>query len=217
MGARGHEKLKKRSSSLNFRKLWLSSQNSCVFPRISKWRPKKKSSFLYFHKVWLSSQSFSDFPQILKWKQKKGFRPKISTKSGCRLKILAIFHDFWSEDQKKKKKRSSSQNLHKIRWKFTKITKTQLLLTNSRAVNTNLGVLGLDLHSRSPESVNFFGAQSSLGGHNFRLGGTSSHLGGTAPECPPPRGAGPDACKTNSLFKRAKMWIAGSFFLLRIQ
>ena len=42
--------------------------------------------------------------------------------------------------------------------------------------NTNLD---LDLRTRSPEPVNFFGAQSSLGGHNFRLGGTSSQLGGT--------------------------------------
>ena len=48
-----------------------------------------------------------------------------------------------------------------------------------RAVNTNLGVLGLDLHSNSPEPVNFFGAQSSLGrGRIFVWGSTA------------PRGAG---------------------------
>ena len=93
-------------------------------------------------------------------KKKKGLRPKISTNSGC-LKILAIFDEIWSEDQKK---RSSSQNLNEIRRKFTKITKTQFLLTNSRAVNTGLGILGLDLHSSSLEPVNFFVAQSSLGG-----------------------------------------------------
>ena len=38
-----------------------------------------------------------------------------------------------------------------------------------------------DKHSSSPEPINFFGAQSSLGEHNFRLGGTSSHLGGARP------------------------------------
>ena len=94
-------------------------------------------------------------------KKKKGLRPEISTNSGCRLKILAIFDEIWSEDQKK---RSSSQNLNEIRRKFTKITKRQFLLTNSRAVNTGLGILGLDLHSSSLEPVNFFVAQSSLGG-----------------------------------------------------
>ena len=36
--------------------------------------------------------------------KKKVFSTKISTNSGCRLKIPAIFHKFLSEDQKKKKK-----------------------------------------------------------------------------------------------------------------
>ena len=40
-----------------------------------------------------------------------------------------------------------------------------------RAVNTNVEVLGLDLHSNSPKLVNFFGAQSSLGGAQFSSGG----------------------------------------------
>ena len=86
----------------------------------------------------------------------------------------------------KTKKRSSSQKLQEIRCESTTITKM-------RAVSTNLGVSGLDLHSNSPEPVNFFGAQSSLGGggHNFRLGGAQAVIwGGTAPECTPP-GAGP--------------------------
>ena len=106
------------------------------------------------------------------WIKRKRRRPKkkvfftnrpISTNSGCRLKILAIFHEFLSEDQnKKKKKRSLSQKFYEIRRESTKTTKKQFLLANSRAVNTNLG---LDLHSSSPETVNFFGAQSSLGGH----------------------------------------------------
>ena len=60
----------------------------------------------------------------------------------------------------KKKKRSSSQNFYKIRCESTKIIKIQ-------AINTNLGVSGLDLHSNSLEPVNFFGAQSSVwGGHS---------------------------------------------------
>ena len=95
--------------------------------------------------------------------------------------VLAVFYDFFSEDQKK---RSSSQNFYEIRCESTKTTKI-------RAVNTNLGVLGLDLHSNIPESVNFFGAQSSLGGGTiFVWRGTSSHLGGHGPGMPP-RGAGP--------------------------
>ena len=53
---------------------------------------------------------------------------------------------------------------HKIRCESTKTTKKQFLLANSRTISTSLGVLGLDLHSSSHESVNFFGAQSSLGG-----------------------------------------------------
>ena len=53
-----------------------------------------------------------------------------------------------------------------------------------RAVNTNSGVLSLELHSTRSEPVNFFGAQSSV------AGGTSSHLGGNSPGMPP-RGAGP--------------------------
>ena len=99
-------------------------------------------------------------------------------------KFLPIFHEFSSEDLKK---RSSFQKFYEIRCEFSKITKIL-------AVNTNSGVLGLDLHSSSPKPVNFFGAQSSLGGrgHNFRLGGTSSHLRRHGPEMPPPRW--PRAC-----------------------
>ena len=120
-----------------------------------------------------------------KKRKKKVFTSKISTNSVYRLKILAIFHEFSSEDLKK---RSSFQKFYEIRCEFSKITKIL-------AVNTNSGVLGLDLHSSSPKPVNFFGAQSSLGGrgHNFRLGGTSSHLRRHGPEMPPLGGPGP-AC-----------------------
>ena len=68
------------------------------------------------------------------------FITKISTNSGYRLKILAIFPEFLNEGQKKK--RSSFQKFYEIRCESTKITKI-------RAVNTNSGVLGLDLHSSS--------------------------------------------------------------------
>ena len=87
---------------------------------------------------------------------------------------------------KTKKKRCSSQKFYEISCESTKITKRQFLLANSRAVNTNLGVLGLDLHSSSPEPVNFFGAQSLLGGHKQSFGGAQAVIWrGTAPECPP--------------------------------
>ena len=66
------------------------------------------------------------------------------------------------------KKRSSSPKCHDIRCQSTKITKIPLANTN----------LGLDLHSSSPEPVNFFGSQSSLGRHSPEM-----H----------PRGAGPES------------------------
>ena len=43
-----------------------------------------------------------------------------------------------------------------------------------RVANTNLG---LDLHSSSPEPVNFFGAQSSLAGAQFSFGGHKQSFG----------------------------------------
>ena len=67
--------------------------------------------------------------------------------------------------------------LDDIRCESTKITEKHFLLANSRAVNTNLGVLRHDLHSNSLEPVNFFGAQSSLWGAQAVI------WGGTAPEC----------------------------------
>ena len=63
-----------------------------------------------------------------------------------------------------------------MRCQSTKITKIP-------EANTNLA---LDLHSSSPQPVNFFGAQSSLGvGTIFVWGGQNSHLGGHGPEIPP--------------------------------
>ena len=83
----------------------------------------------------------------------------------------------------KTKKKSSSQKFYEIRCVFTKITKI-------RTVNTNLGVLGLDLHSNSPEPANVFRAQSSLEGAQFSFGGHKQSFGGARPQNAP-RGAGP--------------------------
>ena len=103
---------------------------------------------------------FCDFPRILKWRPKK--------KKGLQFKNVRKF--LWSSCDfpqilkwGPKKKRSPSPTFHEIRCESTKTTKKQFLLANSRTISTNLGVLGLDLHSSSLERVNFFGAQSSLG------------------------------------------------------
>ena len=68
------------------------------------------------------------------------------------------------------------------------------------AVNTNLGVLGLDFHFSSPEPVNFFWAQSSLGGAQFSFGGAQAVIwGGTAPECPPVAPGQQESCESQFL------------------
>ena len=142
---------------------------------------KKGLQFKTSYKFWSSSQKSCDYQKFLSEDEKKEkvFSPKLATNSGHRLKILAIFHEFLSESQKKKKKRSSFQNFSEIRCESTKITQI-------RAINTYFGVLGFDLHSGSPEPVNFFGAQSSLGRAQFLFGGAQAVIwGGTAPECPP--------------------------------
>ena len=66
------------------------------------------------------------------------------------------------------KKRSSSQKRHKIQCQSTK--------------NTNLG---FELRSRSPETVNFFGAQSSLGGAQFSFGEHKQPVGEAWPRYAP--------------------------------
>ena len=66
-----------------------------------------------------------------------------------------------------KKKESSSPKCHEIRCETTKITKKQVANTN----------LALDLHSSSPEPVNFFRAQSSLGVAQFSFGGNKQSFG----------------------------------------
>ena len=97
--------------------------------------------------------------------------------------VISKFLRFFTNSKVKTKKRSSSQKFHEIRCESTKVTKKHLLLANSRAISTNLSVLGLDLHSSSPEPNNFFGAQSSLGGGGtiFVQGAQAAIWGSTAP------------------------------------
>ena len=102
----------------------------------------------------------------VKTKDSKGF-------SGQNRKFKRFFRPKTGDLQKKK--RSSSQKSYEIRCQSTKSTKITVANSN--------------LHSSSPEHVNFFGAPSSLGGHNFRLGGHKQSFGGHGPGMPP-RGAG---------------------------
>ena len=120
---------------------------------------QKKFIYMNSRVAWGHKKFIRVWIKQTKWKPiKTVFTTRNSTHSGCRLKILAIFHELFSEDQKK---RSLSQTFYEIRCESTKITKKRFLL-----------------HFSSPESVNFFEVQFSLGEHSF-------HLGGTAPECPP--------------------------------
>ena len=83
-----------------------------------------------------------------------------------------------------------SQKFYKIRCKSRKITKRQFLLANSWAVNPNLGVLGLDLHSpTAPSLLISSGHSSRLGGTILVWGAQAVIWGGTDPECPPWRRA----------------------------
>ena len=136
---------------------------------------KTKVFIAKFHEIWGKDQ------------KKKGFH----------LEICADFHEFWDEE---KKKLFNSKNAEiftnfgekpqRKRVSITKSAKKQFLLTNSRVITGIFGVSGLELHSSGTEPVTFFGAQSSLGGHNF-------HLGGTTPDCPPWRRA---CCKFTAIY-----------------
>ena len=95
-------------------------------------------------------------------------------------KIIWFTSNFEVKTKKKGLHIKKYAKIHKIRCESTKFTKRHFLLTNSRAISTILRVLGLDLHSSSPVPVNFFGAQSLVGGHNFRLGGTTFVWGAQA-------------------------------------
>ena len=124
--------------------------------------------------------------------QKKGFSSKISTNSGYRLKILAIFHEFVSDDQKKKQKKGlrpksfmksgvSPQKLQKY-GRQTRIWESQasicIPITPSLLISS---------------------------GHSPRLGGTifvwgaQAVIWGARPRNAPPRGAGPGGQATNHM------------------
>ena len=65
----------------------------------------------------------------------------------------------------------------------------QVISKKKRFLSTKNTNLDLDLRSKNPESVNFFGAQSSLGGKQFLFGGHKQSVGGARPRYAP-RGAG---------------------------
>ena len=96
---------------------------------------------------------------------------------------------------KTKKEKSLSPKFHEIRCESTKTTKKQFLRTNSKAISTNMGVLGLDLYSSSPKRVNFFEAQSRLGAHKQSFGGHGPGM--------PPRGTEPALMGTRGWFQRS--------------
>ena len=111
---------------------------------------------------------------------------KVKTKEKKRssLKFRRIFRPksefqtlFPAENRCPPKKRFLSQKFYEIRCESTKITKI-------RVANTNLS---LDLHPSSADPVNFFGAQSSLGGAQLSFGGGHKHsFGGAQPRNAPP-------------------------------
>ena len=73
---------------------------------------------------------------------------------------------------------------------IAKSMEKQFLLINFGVITSILGVSGLELHSSSTKPVDFFRAQSSLGGGGGTIliwGGTSSDLGRhSSMECLPP-------------------------------
>ena len=124
-----------------------------------------------------NSSGFSGRKQVIsKTKTKKRSYPNLQEIFRPISEIQAVFPAEIRWSPKKKQKRSSSQKRHEIRCQSTK--------------NTNLG---LDLHSSSPEPVNFSGAQSLLGGAQFSFGGNKQSFGGHGPGMPP-RGAGSVCC-----------------------
>ena len=110
----------------------------------------------------------------------------------------------------KKKRRSSSRKFNKIRCESKKITKKQFLLANSSAVAANLGVLGLDLYSSSPEHVNFFGAQSSFRGAQFSFGGHKQSFGGAWPQNSPKVAPGLSRYRQTSLIAIPSLYFSAN-------
>ena len=96
-------------------------------------KKKTKKKHVFSSKISTNSgyrlKIFAIFQEFIGEDKKKVFSSKISTNSGYRFKIFAIFYEFLSVDQKKS---FFSQKLYEIRCESTKITKI-------RALNTNLG------------------------------------------------------------------------------
>ena len=104
---------------------------------------------MHFYKFWFSFPKSCNFPRNSEVKTKKK-KKKEKTNKGLRPQIYGKFPE--------------------IRGESTKITKKHFLVTNSKATTSILGVSGLDLHSSSPEPVNFFGHNPRLGGAQFSFG-----------------------------------------------
>ena len=127
-----------------------------IYPSLdqtNKVKTKKKRSSLKFRGIFRpKSEIQTFFPAKNSWPpKKKGLYWNSEGFFDQNQKFKRFFRPKIGDLQKK---RSSPQKFCKIRCKFTKIT-------IMRVPNTNFG---LDLHSSSPDPVNFFGAQSSLGG-----------------------------------------------------
>ena len=96
-------------------------------------------------------------------------------KKGVHLKKCANFDDFWGEIIKTKRF-------------YCKIYQRTVLAYEFWGDIQYFGSLRLELHSSSKQLLNFFGAQSSLGWHNF-FGGAQAVIWGARPQNAP-RGAG---------------------------
>ena len=118
-------------------------------------------------------------PVWMKWtrwgaKSQRDFPAEIANSSGFSGRKQVI----------SKKKGSSSQKRHKIWCKSSK--------------NTNLD---LDLCSKSPDPVNFFGAQSSLGGAQFSFGRNKHSVGGAYRGCGAGSASDTQICKEKIALK----------------
>ena len=102
----------------------------------------------------------------------------MSTNSGLHLKNCANFHEIWGGDQKKEV--FIPKNARIFMNSGVKAQKQTVFIAKSTKKNfaheflvitSILEVSGLEFQSSSTESINFFGAQSLLGGTQFSFGG----------------------------------------------
>ena len=139
--------------------------------RIRECRPKtQRSSSRIFTKPGVKTKRKSsshykrEFRRILGKATKKGLYRKICKKNCSCLRILNFYAKFLRNLRRRSKKGPRLTT-------SAKSAKKLFLLTNSGVTTIILGVSGLELHFSGTKPVTFFVAQSSLGGHNFRLGG----------------------------------------------